>query len=133
MNQIPNIEETLETYFPDDLRMRAYYYGFKSTGIRDIDKILSAVAIAGKAFHSTDQWIDEMYEEGVTAEKLIQYAADTAALHIHQQLQKARESERELVMADINRKYWLNPKRSKSEIAKDNAWNDLGNTLRNGV
>lgn len=51
----------------------------------------------------------------------------------HQQLQKARVSERELVMAEIKNKYWLNPKRTKSELAKDNAWNDLGNTLRNGV
>lgn len=42
------------------------------------------------------------------------------------------EARRE-VLADIQKKYWLNPKRSKSEIAKENAWNDLGNTLRNGV
>jgi len=52
---------------------------------------------------------------------------------LHQELQKARKSERELVIAEINKKYWLNPKRSKSDVAKDNAWNDLGNTLRNGV
>jgi len=53
--------------------------------------------------------------------------------NFHQELQKARKSERELVIAEINKKYWLNPKRSKSDVAKDNAWNDLGNTLRNGV
>lgn len=32
-------------------RMDAYYYGFDSTGVDDIDRLLSAVACAGKAFH----------------------------------------------------------------------------------
>lgn len=55
--------------------------------------------------------------------------------HLAGQKQKEEavaEARRE-VLADIQKKYWLNPKRSKSEIAKENAWNDLGNTLRNGV
>jgi len=40
------------------LRMDAYYYGFTPTGECAVDKILSAVAHAGKAFHSTEEWSD---------------------------------------------------------------------------
>jgi len=40
----------------DELRMSAYYYGFTATGIPNIDRILSAVACAGKAFHHTEDW-----------------------------------------------------------------------------
>lgn len=40
----------------DKLRMDAYYYGFGSTGVPEIDKILSAVACAGKAYHHTECW-----------------------------------------------------------------------------
>ena len=38
--------------------MDAYYYSFEETGCLDIDKILSAVATAGKAHHHTDEWND---------------------------------------------------------------------------
>ncbi len=41
------------------LRMSAYYYSFKPTGVREIDLILSAVAEAGKGYHHTDSWGDE--------------------------------------------------------------------------
>jgi len=40
-------------------RMDAYYYGFAHTGVDAIDKILSAVACAGKAFHDTEDWTSE--------------------------------------------------------------------------
>ena len=40
----------------EPLRMNAYYYSFKPTGVKEIDRILSAVACAGKAFHSTEDW-----------------------------------------------------------------------------
>jgi hypothetical protein len=68
-----------------ELRMDAYYYGFGSTGVRSIDRVLSAVACAGKAFHSTDQWTEacESYHPeivGNTCEQWIQNAADGAAL-----------------------------------------------------
>ena len=42
--------------------MEAYYYSFESTGCEEIDRILSAVACAGKAFHHTDQWNDEIWD-----------------------------------------------------------------------
>lgn len=70
---------------PENLRMDAYYYGFKPTGVREVDEVLSAVAMAGKAYHGTDQWTDEtyteelMYEGKITPEELIQEMADRAA------------------------------------------------------
>lgn len=42
----------------DELRMDAYYYGFDPTGERVVDRVLSAVACAGKAFHHTEAWGD---------------------------------------------------------------------------
>ena len=41
-----------------ELRMDAYYYGFNGTGVRVVDQILSKVAIAGKMYHSTEDWND---------------------------------------------------------------------------
>jgi hypothetical protein len=66
-----------------DFRMDAYYYGFDKTGERSIDRILSAVAWAGKAFHSTDQWNEEAGErpghEGITPVEWMQSAGKHAA------------------------------------------------------
>jgi len=42
-------------------RMDAYYYSFDETGIEEIDKILWAIACAGKAFHHTDQRSDKAF------------------------------------------------------------------------
>lgn len=66
----------------DELRMNAYYYSFASTGVPEIDKILSAVACAGKAYHHTDCWHDECEwppHEGNTPVLWIQNAANAAA------------------------------------------------------
>lgn len=41
---------------PEQLRMSAYYYGFARTGDALVDRILSAVAHAGKGYHHTDGW-----------------------------------------------------------------------------
>jgi len=67
-----------------DLRMDAYYYGFEKTGVPEIDKILSAVACAGKAFHHTEDWdenIEFLYgpHKGRTVVEWIQNAANEAA------------------------------------------------------
>jgi len=64
------------------MRMDAYYYGFEPTGDEAVDRILSAVACAGKAFHATDQWHDESEwegHEGTTPVEWIQNAANAAA------------------------------------------------------
>lgn len=67
----------------DKLRLDAYYYGFSSTGVDAIDKILSAVACAGKAYHCTKDWHEETepYEglSGNTPVEWIQNAANELA------------------------------------------------------
>jgi hypothetical protein len=70
---------------PDQLRMNAYYYSFEKTGVVEVDRILSAVAMAGKAYHGTGQWGDETYTEQlnyggkITPVELIQEMANRAA------------------------------------------------------
>ena len=44
---------------PPEWRMDAYYFGFFGTGILAVDRILSAVACAGKAYHHTDSWMND--------------------------------------------------------------------------
>lgn len=51
---------------------RAYYYVLSSTGNEKIDKILEAVASAGKRAHYTGDWDDDIVYA-------IQKAADEAA------------------------------------------------------
>ena len=70
-----------------DLRMRAYYYGFAPTGIELVDRVLSAIACAGKAYHNTADWSDETpaYEDVFRGESpidWIQNAANDIAEHI---------------------------------------------------
>ena len=69
----------------EELRMGAYYYGFAQTGARAVDKVLSAVACAGKAFHHTSEWNDDAKwdgHKGETPVDWIQNAADEAAAEI---------------------------------------------------
>jgi hypothetical protein len=52
--------------------MGAYYYTFDTTGCEPIDRILSAVAIAGKCAHHTESWnehgcVDEIQREAANA------------------------------------------------------------------
>lgn len=64
-------------------RMSAYYYEFTPTNVDAIDKVLSAVACAGKAFHHTEQWTEEAGaahdHTGGTPVEWIQNAAREAA------------------------------------------------------
>lgn len=71
--------------YQDGLRMQAYYYGFDFTGVEAIDRILSAVAVAGKAYHSTDSWDESPYgdEDGPSCAEHIQLAANAAAVEWH--------------------------------------------------
>lgn len=66
------------------MRMNAYYYSFEPTGELPIDRILSAVASAGKAYHLTEDWGCECDGEGYgqtgsTPVAWIQQAANAAA------------------------------------------------------
>ncbi len=79
---------TAATREPENLRMDAYYYGFASTGVGLIDRILSAVACAGKAYHHTFDWSAETepYEKCFRGEcpiDWIQNAANHAAFAFH--------------------------------------------------
>ncbi len=64
---------------PDELRMNAYYYSFNKTGVREIDEILSAVAMAGKGYHHTEEWDDNIYGEDYSYVDLIQEIANRTA------------------------------------------------------
>lgn len=69
----------------EELRMDAYYYGFEKTGNPAIDKILSSVACAGKAYHHTECWNDEAGDyghEGKSPVDWIQNAANAAATEL---------------------------------------------------
>ena len=66
------------------MRLQAYYYGFDPTGEEPVDRILSAVACAGKAYHHTEMWNEETppYEDffrGANPAEWIQNAAIGAA------------------------------------------------------
>jgi hypothetical protein len=68
----------------DELWLNAYYYSFEPTGVPAIDKILSAVACAGKAYHHTEDWHDECGawepHTGQHPVQWIQNAANEAAM-----------------------------------------------------
>lgn len=67
------------------MNLQSFYFSFEPTGDRDIDLILSAVANAGKYFHSTERWGTEApYKSdddlrGRTPLDWIQNAANEAA------------------------------------------------------
>lgn len=83
------------------LRMNAYYYGFTPTGEYAVDKILSAVAHAGKAFHSTEEWSDtdcyKLTDFGGSGcpQEWIQFAAQECAQAIARAREEGRQEERE--------------------------------------
>ena len=63
--------------------MDAYYYSFNHTGSNVVDGILSAVACAGKAFHNTSEWNDEIeWDNNKTPVEKIQEAAERTAKYI---------------------------------------------------
>lgn len=62
----------------ETLRMNAYYYSFEPTGNLDVDRILSAVACAGKSYHHTEDW-NTKDSDGSTVIETIQNAANDAA------------------------------------------------------
>lgn len=66
-----------------DRRMEAYYYDFEPTKSAAVNKILGAVACAGKAYHHTQDWCEKTspYDDhtGVSPAEWIQNAAIEAA------------------------------------------------------
>lgn len=49
----------------EKLRMNAYYYSFEPTGVIEIDRVLSAVADAGKGCHHTADWSEYGYDTAI--------------------------------------------------------------------
>lgn len=70
-----------EALYADDRRLNAYYFGFDSTGVPEVDAILSAVAYAGKGYHHTDEWGggESRFGEDRPYGDVIQAAANEAA------------------------------------------------------
>lgn len=71
---------------PDDLQARAeqfnlaaYYYAFTPTGVLAVDRILAAVARAGKLYHHTEDWNETPTVDGQSPVHSIQDAANRAA------------------------------------------------------
>lgn len=66
------------------LRLDAYYYGFDSTGVVEIDRILAAVAVAGKGYHHTGDWNEDRGDGRLTYVEQMQVLANRAAETIKQ-------------------------------------------------
>lgn len=81
--------ERAELYDPNR-RMSAYYFEFQPTGAPAVDAILSAVAVAGKSAHNTDQWTEDecddgwcpRWGDGRSLVDVIQAAANEAAIEL---------------------------------------------------
>lgn len=90
----------------DQLDLESYYFGFTATGIFEIDHVMYAIARAGKTFHSTSQWQDELpvgyYSnlEGETPEQWIQNSFNKLAKYV-EELKKDTEA-KITVMEKIN-------------------------------
>lgn len=61
------------------LRLDAYYYGFDATGILEIDRILAAVAVAGKGYHHTEDWTTDPSDGRLNYVEQMQLWANRAA------------------------------------------------------
>jgi len=75
-------DSELQSVFKATRGLDAYYFSFESTGVEAIDRVLWAIAYAGKAYHHTNGWKDELSGLGLSSEELIQKAADMAAREI---------------------------------------------------
>jgi len=64
-----------------DRRLDAYFFSFEPTGVVEVDRILAAIARAGKAYHSTEMWDEssDYEDDGPSFIELIQSAANSAA------------------------------------------------------
>lgn len=87
------------------MRMDAYYFSFTPTGCEAVDKVLSAVACAGKAYHHTEDWREQpgAWEPhtGDSPVEWIQNAANEAAAAMAQVAElRARAEAAEKLAAD---------------------------------
>lgn len=102
-------------------RMDGYYYGFTTTGVDVVDKVLGAVACAGKAYHHTEDWGENTgpYDDhtGATPVDWIQNAARESADEI-ERLRKALQVSMKVMARSHNRIHAL-PRVTDTELADD--------------
>ena len=93
-----------------DRWLSGYYISFEETGCFPVDVILSAVARAGKAYHSTEDWgeASQPYEPGIhrgdCCLEWIQNAAIDAAAAFERAREQGRAEERErakLIVSEV--------------------------------
>lgn len=87
------VENMTDHLTSNELRMDAYYYSFESTGVPEIDLILSAVACAGKAYHHTMCWQDECEWEPHEGKAPVDWIYN-AAVRAAEEIKKLRQRER---------------------------------------
>jgi len=117
-------------------RMSAYYYSFRPTGVPEIDNILNAIAWAGKAFHHTEHWTEEISPypecEGESCCDWIQNAADKAAkaldaayaAGLREGLKDALEIVQEEAEGDIDLADFLIAKRLAHQCSNPQHWDE---------
>lgn len=59
--------------------LSAYYYSLEKTNVPEIDEILATVAFAGKMYHHTTDWEDNLWDEPISVVDMINEAARRAA------------------------------------------------------
>lgn len=125
-----------------ELRMNAYYYAFEPTGVFAVDRILSAVAAAGKAYHHTEDWCDPG-KNGLSNVDYIQQAAVDAAAALATARAEARKAALEEAAAVFDvyasdqraaiAKGWLRGRGIKDSEVRAETWEDAAKELRDAA
>lgn len=110
--------------------MWGYYLHFEPTGCPEVDRVLSAIGLASKAYHHTEHWNDDLefdygpIGKGTACADFIQRAAHDAAARIAAAEQRGREevlAERDALRDERDRL-----KRGGAELGKSLvAWMEL--------
>jgi hypothetical protein len=119
--------DALEASTPEEWPMEAYYYGFKATGVAQIDIVLSAVACAGKFYHHTQDWCEPInycpeHFRGDDCEDRIQNAANDSAETVRALIAKAQEADklREALEKAMIGMEWFNAEHPEDHSEADN-------------
>lgn len=101
------------------MNLQSFYFSFEPTGDETIDLILSAVANAGKYFHSTERWAEDApYKSdddlrGRTPLDWIQNAANEAAqVRLHEDEEELASAMMQVLCEDLAATSLLPPKKS---------------------
>jgi alpha-mannosidase len=108
----------------EEMRMDAYYYSFERTGVLEIDLILSAVAWAGKAQHSTEEWTENAYGGNTSPVEWIQIAANDAAKQWKETHYKIKTNERNRIRGELSK--LLREVEEKQSLAWEEMPNEFG-------